>query len=190
MNKKDHRSVETFKKDILFTTKLENFWFQLFLKELKRDKDINLISYNDKGTDNTGKLAKAIPDADYEIRYRFKGQEYSLLLEVKWAPTFGKAVFKTDNIKNYINQGASILMFYNVGDTRLKKPKDYNFKKHIELINRHLHEIRWGIIHTEKLPNLLKYPKIYPYFFGKKECVEISYNDFHLFLTERIINEL
>lgn len=185
--RRDYRSLETFKKDITFGTKLESFWFNLFLKELKSDKGIELLSYEDYGVNNRGEyLDYANGNADYKIHYKTQNKEYNLLVEIKFCPTFGKATFKTKNLQAYIQQKASILLIYNIGKVDLRQPKDYNLQKHIELISDNIEDIRWGLISYESLGNiLLTYPITKPFYMGKKECVILPYEDFKKYLFER-----
>lgn len=186
--RRDHRSLETFKKDIAFGTKLETFWFQIFLEQLRLDNNVELISYEDYGADNRGQyLKKANSNADYKIHYKTQGREYQLLLEVKFCPTRGKATFKVSNLTEYIKQRATILLIYNVGMVDLRQPKDYDLQRHMKLIKENIDDIRWGLISYESLSEMLTYPITQPYYMGKKDCVIIPYSDFNKFLEERYI---
>jgi hypothetical protein len=69
-------------------------------------------------------------------------------LEIKWVPTAGKLTLKENDLKAYIREGASILFVYNSVKcgTDLRKPKDYDFDKHIKLLDSKSQQIKYGIM--------------------------------------------
>lgn len=188
MNRLDYRNLETFKKDIYFSTKLEEFWFKLYLRQICHKYDA--IEYEDSGTDNSGKYTKrATKKADYTVHLHKNGSVGTIKLDIKWAPTFGKATFKVSNLKSYIADGSNILLFYNIGPAALRKPGDYNIKVHIDKILSRLEEIRYGIIIPNEMQKMLDtYPHKKNFYMGHKICVEVPYVDFSKYFTESEIN--
>jgi hypothetical protein len=189
MKRVDYRDADTFKKDILFSTKLEKFWIKVYLKQIcnKYDK----IEYEDYGTDNTGKVTKyATSKADYKI-YLFKNKKKIIQkLDVKWGPSKGKVTFKVNSLQNYIKDGSDILLFYNIGRVSLKKPMNYKLNQHIELINQNIKNIRYTIIKTSTMKDILdKYPHEKVWYMGNKLAVTIPECDFYNFWRGKKINE-
>ena len=184
MNRLDYRTLDTFKKDILFSTKLEEFWFKLYLCQITSIYD--KIEYENTGTDNKGKYQRvANKNADYTIYLTKLGKTVTRKIDIKWAPTPGKATFKVDNLKHYIKDDTNILLFYNTGDKRLIKRKDYDLTKHIEEINKVIKNIKYGIIAPYKMEKILKnYEHKKNYYMGNKVCVEIPSSDFSKYFDE------
>jgi len=189
MKRADYRDTETFRKDILFSTKLEEFWIKLYIKQIvdKYDK----IEYEDYGTDNTGLVTKyATSKADYKL-FLFKNKKKIVQkLDVKWGPTKGKATFKVSSLRSYISDNSDILLFYNVGRLSLKKPINYNLKQHIQLIQDNIKHIRYTIIRSSTIKDLLdKYPHEKVWYMGNKLAITIPETDFYNFWRGKKIHE-
>lgn len=185
MNRLDYRDLNTFKKDILFSTKLEEFWFKLYIKQIALMYD--KIEYEDSGTDNTGEFqTKATNNADYTIYLHNKNNIIIRKLDIKWAPTKGKATFKVKNLNHYIKDNINILLFYNTGLTRLIKPKNYNIQQHICKIQNNLHNIKYGIITTSSMKTILNtYEQRKNWNMGNRLSVEIPSNNFSNHFEEK-----
>ena len=180
MSRFDHRSVDTFKKDIKFGTMLEKYFFHRWT-EIAGIKD---GEWADNGCGNDGEfIAKGnTAGADYKVN--------NTPLEVKWVPTAGKFTLKENDLKAYIKEGADILFIYNTGRANLKKPKDYNIERHVELIEANTSDIRWGIMKAEQVKRLYDNAKennlFKPiYYMGNKSGIVIKAQDFHKYFTER-----
>lgn len=179
MKRADFRDADTFKKDILFSTQIEEFWIKIYLKQIINKYD--RIEYENYGTDNTGVVTKyASTKADYKVvLYKNKKKE-TRLLDVKWGPTKSKATFKVSPLKKYISSGSSILLFYNIGRKALKKPVDYDLPQHIQLIQDNIHDIRYTIINPDKIKTLLEnYPHEKIWYMGNKLSIVIPESDFY-----------
>lgn len=159
MSRFDNRPKEVFKKDIRFGTLLEKFFFDEWVKHCHSREDIVLSKTQDSGVDNRGKFIKKgkTAGADYMVDLKYLGRSLKdYPLEVKWVPTPGKFSLKEGDLKAYIREGAGILFIYNtVRGTSLKKPKDYNLKKHIKKIQSKWDDIYWGIMFSENVKKLL-----------------------------------
>ena len=147
----DNRTKDTFKKDIKFGTMLEKYFFHEWLARIKNSDSIIVESWGDNGCDNNGEfIAKgSTAGADYWItgslgEYGFNNEP----LEMKWVPTAGKFTLKEGDLKAYIRERASILFIYNSVQcgTDLRKPKDYDFAKHIRLIESKESQLKWAIM--------------------------------------------
>ena len=115
-NRFDHRSKDTFKKDIKFSTMLEKYFFNKWLDIVKDSDTIRVSSWDDNGCGNDGEfIAKGnTAGADYKISGTIsnEGLDAQLAdepLEIKWVPTAGKFTLKEGDLKAYIREGASIL---------------------------------------------------------------------------------
>jgi hypothetical protein len=153
----DTRTKDTFKKDISFGTQMETYFFQRWLKSCK-EKGYRVTKWDHNGVDNDGEfIAKGnTSGADYRVTF----DDYELEdepLEVKWVPTAGKFTLKVGDLKAYIREGASILFIYNsCKETRnLRKPKDYDFDKHVKLIEKYNDCLKWGILLSKDVEGLL-----------------------------------
>jgi hypothetical protein len=160
----DNRSVDTFKKDIYFATKLEKYFFNKWLDVIKRSDDITVSSWEDNGCGNDGEFIEKgnTAGADYKIsgyvtQHNGKQSVATKLvdepLEIKWVPTAGKLTLKENDLKAYIREGASILLIYNSVNcgADLRKPKDYDFDKHIKLLDSKGQQIKYGIMWHDKV---------------------------------------
>jgi len=187
VNRLDYRNLDQFKKDIYFSTKLEEFWFKLYLKQICSRYDA--IEYDNTGTDNSGTYQRvATKAADYTIHLTKSGATASIKLDIKWAPTAGKATFKVKNLEHYIKDDIKILLFYNIGDKRLNKPKDHNIKTHIERITENLENIRYSIILPPQMQQMLNtYKHKISYYMGNKMCIEVPSEDFGKYFKGNVI---
>ena len=119
----------------------------------------------------------------------YKGHECEdLPLEVKWVPTAGKLTLKENDLKAYEREEAAILFIYNSVkcNVNLKKPKDYDFDKHISRIEGKASDIKWGIMMPEKVTELLtKYRDQFEpiWYMGNKSGIIIKQQDFSKFFN-------
>src|SRR5688572_22270451 len=147
MHRKDFRSTETFKKDIKFSTNLESFWWSVFMNQVEKHFNFSSVSYESYGVDNTGELVKkSNHNADYKLCFEHDNKKHEILMEIKFAPSGTKSTFKVADLQAYIKQNAHILLFYNIGNKDLKKPKNYELTEHINKIVSEFNNIRYGVI--------------------------------------------
>ena len=176
----DNRSKGTFKKDIYFATKLEKYFFNKFVDICLTRDDILIDNISDNGIDNDGEFVEGVntSGADYRADIEYNNcviEDHPL--EIKWVPTAGKLTLKVADLKAYIREGASILFIYNTVKcgTNLKKPKDYNFEKHVKLIESKSDQIKWGIMFAEDVKRFLEEKegeiKPIPYMGNKKGII-------------------
>jgi len=178
----DNRSVSTFKKDIKFGTMLEKYFFNEWL-EIAKTRDPK-IKWEDNGCGNDGEfIAKGnTAGADYKVN--------NVPLEIKWVPTAGKFTLKENDLKAYIREGADILFIYNIGSANLRKPKDYDLDRHVELIEDNSSDIRWGIMQASDVKKLYDDAKENDLFrpinyMGGKSGVVLKSKDFDKYFVER-----
>ena len=165
----DNRSVSTFKKDIYFATKLEKYFFTEWLEKVKSGSSgLHISKWIDNGCGNDGEfIAKGnTAGADYKISGSIKGEGLDAELkdeplEIKWVPTAGKFTLKENDLKAYVTEQASILFIYNSVKcgTNLRKPRDYDFDRHIKLVESKSQQIKWGIMWSPKVKQLYENTK-------------------------------
>lgn len=183
MQRKDFRTDQDFKKDIKYSTYIETILWKEFLTKFSKTVDsYEAINY---GTDNSGEFSeKASPNADYKLKYVLNNKSHELKLEIKFAPTKGKLTFKKQNLSSYLKDKANILLFYNSSSESLKKRKDWNAKKQAEIILQKKKYIKWGIIDTESINQILcDYDTINLYYMGNKPCIVVPESDFNKYVT-------
>jgi hypothetical protein len=185
----DNRSVDEFKKHIKFSTLLENYFFTRWVKSCERLDHVRIENPRDNGVDNTGEFIEKgkTSGADYMVNFNYRGVEIKdMPLEVKWVPTYGKLTLKIGDLKAYIRENAAILFIYNAKkskiDLRIPK-KDYNFDKHIGLIESVENQLKWGVMIPQNVKNLLdfaiKYDKVKNInYMGGKPGIVINQNEF------------
>jgi hypothetical protein len=165
--RKDNRSTKKFKKDIENRTSKEKFLVEYFIDRMEvMGYDITVIN---NGIDNTGKMLKKVSSrADYRII--INGVEG--LYDIKCGPVKSKCIFKTHNLKQYVKNNASILLFYNTGF--IDKPP-HPIKD----------EAKCAIIRPKKIQKMLNDHKSYREFtFGNKECIKILEKNFNKYYDE------
>ena len=188
----DSRSKGTFKKDIFFATKLEKYFFNKFVDICENRDDIHIDNMADNGIDNDGEFVEGIntSGADYRVDIEYLNciiEDHPL--EIKWVPTAGKLTLKVADLKAYIREGASILFIYNTVNcgTNLKKPRDYNFEKHVKLIESKSDQIKWGIMFADDVKRFLEEKeddiKSIPYM-GNKKGIILEQKEFSQWFIE------
>lgn len=166
----DHRSKNTFKKDIAFGTAVEKYFWNGFLTQL----DLYGIKYtnaDNNGVDNDGgyiETGNKTAGADYRITVANR----DLPLEVKWVPTPGKLTLKKGDLIGYKREGAAILFIINMKGPSLRKPRDYDLEAHLAKIEQKKRDIMWGVMMPEKVDALLHMCDTYS---GKLCWESISY---------------
>ncbi len=112
-------------------------------------------------------------------------------LEIKWVPTAGKFTLKENDLKSYIREGASILFIYNSVrcGTDMRKPKDYDFDRHIKLVESKSQQIKWGIMWSPKVEQLYNHAKENNLFrsinyMGGKSGIVLKQSDFPQWFQE------
>lgn len=182
MNRFDSRDKNQFKKDIKFGTMMEQYWIDRF----RESANFHIEKIIDNGADNTGEFienGKSTFGADYYVVGDYTGP-----LEVKWAPTFGKITLKIKDIRAYKKEKAGILFILPAKkiDEDLRKPKDHNFAKHIQKIEKHLTNLRWGIMMPQEVRTLEEKNKdrIKPIkYMGNKMGIIIPESEFYQYFT-------
>lgn len=158
MSRMDNRDLETFKKDIKFSTLLEKFWMDSLVTTIKKDPLVIKAEYFNNGIDNSGEyVEKSNRNADYNLLVATLSGDIYNTLEVKFAPTKGKITFKYNDLKDYVKQKAYIYLIYNDGSISLKKPKDYNVDKHIQMILNHINYVKYTMLPPDKIDYFIKY---------------------------------
>jgi len=183
MSRFDNRTIEQFKKDIKFGTMIENLWMKHSFDSIKKSNIYpDTVSYKENGIDNSGEYQKkSNGNADFIIT----GNK-DHLLEIKWCPTKGKVSFKNADLINYIKQSADILLIYNSGEETLKQPKDTDFDKHWDKIINNIKNIKWAIINTKSINNIVKKEKLINIrYMGNKPGFIIYEKDFEKYFTLR-----
>lgn len=160
----DHRTKETFKKDIYTGTRMEKYFFNKWLEVCDSRDDILIDDPRNNGVDNTGEFienGKNTAGADYKVDIKYQDLDLqNHPLEVKWCPTAGKLTLKTNDLKAYIREGASILFIYNSVScgTNLRMPRGgNNLEKHFDLIESKQKQFRWGIMWHDSVKEFLEY---------------------------------
>tara|TARA_Y100001963_G_scaffold65159_2_gene90869 strand:- start:122836 stop:123513 length:678 start_codon:yes stop_codon:yes gene_type:complete len=194
----DNRTVNTFKKDIKFSTKLEKYFFHQWLNVLEQSSSIYVSDWSDNGCGNDGEfIAKGnTAGADYKISGSVRGVGLDAKLteeplEIKWVPTAGKFTLKENDLKAYVEEEASILFIYNSVrcGTDMRKPKDYDFERHIRLIESKADQIKWGIMWSPRVKEFYNNAKEKSLFkpinyMGGKSGVVLKQKDFSEWFVE------
>ena len=124
---------------------------------------LHISKWSDNGCGNDGEfIAKGnTAGADYKISGSIKGEGLDAELkdeplEIKWVPTAGKFTLKENDLRAYVTEQASILFIYNSVrcGTNLRKPRDYDFDRHIKLVESKSQQIKWGIMWSPKVKEL------------------------------------
>jgi len=185
--------VSTFKKDIYFATKLEKYFFTEWLSKVESGAcGLHITGWSDNGCGNDGEfIAKGnTAGADYKISGSVKGEGLDAKLEdepleIKWVPTAGKFTLKENDLQAYVREQASILFIYNSVrcGTDLRKPRDYDFDRHIKLVESKSQQIKWGIMWSPKVKQLYESTKKAAGFrpisyMGGKQGVVLKQQDF------------
>jgi len=191
----DNRTKDTFKRDIKFTTLLENYWWNAWLDQLD---DGVVENPRDNGCGNGGEFIASgnTAGADFmaDIKYDFRKRS-DLPIEMKWVPTAGKFTLKENDLKAYIREGAAILFIYNSVrcGVDLRKPKDHDLDKHLVRIEAKVNagEIKWGIMFPDKVEEFYNYAKVERlikpiYYMGNKPGVVMVQSEFdNWFIQEK-----
>lgn len=194
----DHRSKDTFKKDIYFGTMIEKYFFNKW-RDLVNSKDgMSIDDWDDNGCGNDGQFIASgnTAGADYKISASFNfDKEYIELvdmpLEIKWVPTAGKFTLKENDLKAYLREGAHILFIYNSVrcGTDMRKPKDHNLESHIKLIESKIDQIKWGIMFSNSVKKLYDYANENNLFrpinyMGGKSGIVLQQKEFNKWFTQ------
>lgn len=155
----DSRTKDTFKKDIKFGTLMESYWWDRWVEDSMHRADLHIETPRDNGCGNDGEFIESgntagadfMADVSYDDRH-----DKDLPIELKWVPTAGKFTLKENDLKAYVREGAAILFVYNdvACGTDLRKPKDYDFGKHVCLIESKMDQIKWGLMYPEMVKGL------------------------------------
>lgn len=195
MKKFDNRSKEEFMNDIYFGTKLEKYFFNQWLERCRNKDFVKIYNERDNGIDNQGGFVKKgdTSRADYMIDLIYRGHIYrDLPIEVKWVPTHGKFSLKMDDLYGYIRQSASILFIYNGTKTKdLRKPKDYDFDRHVKNIESVSNQFKWCIMTSSDIEKIIEHYKsnelIKPIpYMGNKRGIVIDQNYLSNWVKEEI----
>lgn len=142
----------------------------------------HFLSIKENGVDNTGEFQKrSNGNADFLVVTE-TGEHP---LEIKWAPTKGKITLKQQDLKNYLSQGADILLIYNNSDVSLRQPKHTNYSEHWDKILQFIDHIQWGIIYNSSIKNILELKPEKIYYMGNKPGFIIKEKNFDKYFTLR-----
>lgn len=184
----DNRTKDTFKKDIKFGTMMESYWWGRWVEDAMHRADLDIANPRDNGCGNDGEFIESgnTAGADFKADVRYDDEPWgNLPIELKWVPTAGKFTLKENDLKAYVRERAAILFVYNdvACGTDLRKPKDYDFDKHIRLIESKMDQIKWGLMFPDKLKEFYDYCKQHNLFepvryMGNKSAVILRSRDF------------
>ena len=106
-------------------------------------------------------------------------------------PTAGKFTLKENDLKAYVKEEANILFIYNSVrcGTDMRKPKDYDFDKHLRLIESKADQIKWGIMWSSRVKEFYNNAKEKALFkpisyMGGKYGVVLKQQDFSKWFVE------
>ena len=108
----DHRTKDTFKKDIKFGTGMEAYWWEKLVSYADDSSFLTIDDWEDNGCGNDGEFIASgnTAGADYLADLYYRGGHYKELpIEIKWVPTAGKFTLKEADLRAYVTEGASIL---------------------------------------------------------------------------------
>lgn len=183
MKRFDKRTKEAFAKDIKFGTMIEQFWMRKCLPEIiKHNLYPGFLSIKENGVDNTGEFQNR-PNGNADFLVVTNTNEHPL--EIKWAPTKGKITLKEQDLKNYVNQNADILLIYNNSNVSLRQPKHTNYSEHWSKILQFIEQIQWGIIYSSSIKSILKLTPEKIYYMGNKPGFIIKEKDFGQYFNLR-----
>lgn len=185
----DNRSVNTFKKDIKFGTRMEQYWWQEWLDFSEGVDYLTITNARDNGCGNDGEFIASgnTAGADYmaDVCYHNRHSK-DLPVEIKWVPTAGKFTLKENDLKAYVREKAAILFIYNSVNcgTDLRKPKNYDFDAHLRKIEERMDQIRWGLMYPEQVAGLYNMAKLKGWFrpisyMGNKSAMILKDEDFY-----------
>ena len=191
----DHRSQDTFKKDIKFGTRMEQYWWNLWVDNSIDRTDLFITNPRDNGCGNDGEFIASGNTAGADFAADIAYEERTVKdhpIELKWVPTAGKFTLKENDLKAYIKEGASILFIY-TSDNRgvdLRKPKDHDFDKHLVKIEQALGSVKWGLMWAYSVQDLYEHAKsnnlFKPvYYMGGKSALVLQAGDFDKWFTQK-----
>lgn len=161
--RRDIRTTEEFKRDIINRTLKERFLARLFVLEMRYygyEAEVNEL-----GNKNAGKFTTTSScDADY----LFVIDHHTYLTDIKNCGIDTKATFKVYQLQQYIKQGAHILLFIGTGFID-KEPTKINYAN-----------TQWAFIEPAAIQKMLD--ELKPYKdpnFGYKECIRVYAGNFH-----------
>lgn len=133
--RRDNRTVEQFKKDILDATKREQMLMKVFAEQMLRwGVDFKYESF---GVDNSGEFTE-YSDARPDFKVWYHGKEE--LWEIKANPWSHKQTFKVHDLQEYIRYNARILLFYGIGHDKTSIDRKTT---------------RWGLIDSAQMAEML-----------------------------------
>jgi hypothetical protein len=162
--RRDIRSIEQFKADILNKTSIECILLNKWIEEMKGYG--HTVEIEDFGIDNTGKF---VPLSDNRPDYCLYIDGKSYLYEIKQNTYSHRNSFKVYDLERYIEEQARILLFYG-----------------IEAEGRINDNTRWAIIQPESMTAMLRLPHIdSDSKWGFKPIVIIQSKDFDKYFVSR-----
>lgn len=192
----DSRTKDTFKKDIKFGTMMESYWWGRWVEDAMHRADLDIANPRDNGCGNDGEFIESgnTAGADFmaDIRYADHVRTWKdLPIELKWVPTAGKFTLKQNDLKAYVREKAAILFVYNSVrcGTDLRKPKDYDFGKHICLIESKMDQIKWGLMFPDVVKQFYEEAKrdglFHPIpYMGNKMGIILPASDFDIYFRQ------
>jgi hypothetical protein len=174
--RKDFRSDKEFARDIKNRSKKEQFLIQTWKKEM--EARYFKVEIKDNGVDNTGKVIKGRVSADADYLVSIAGDAF-FKMDVKNSYVGYKWTFKISNLRNYVKNDVTILIFYDTG----------NINKNLG--NMDYSSAKWGYISPENIQKMLDDKKDSYYTeikFGGKLCLQITEDEFETYIDsiERI----
>jgi hypothetical protein len=172
--RKDVRTTEEFRRDIINRTLKERFLARLFVMEMRyRGHDVVV---EETGNKDAGKFTQT-SSCDPDYVFTVKGIQYPM--DIKNCGISKKATFKVYQLQQYLKYDASILLFIGTGFIDKDPTKlDYD-------------NTQWAVIKPEHITKMLELKPYKDPNFGYKECIRIYAGNFHKYfvLQPLMINE-
>jgi len=165
--RKDVRTTAEFERDIVRRTLKERFLARLFVMEMRARG--STVSVDETGNKDAGKVtARSSCESDYE--FTIDGELH--LVDIKNCGISTKATFKLYQLKQYVKQEASILLFVGTGFID-KDPTQIDYK-----------QTQWALVTPHHIQYMIEDLKPYkdPNF-GYKQCVRVTQPNFHKYFV-------
>lgn len=169
MDRLDGRSHATASADFRDTTTLEGILFQRWFDNASRTSPVTPLEWSHHGCDNSGGFIApgsgiSTRGEDYRVRMQTPIGVVNWLVEFKFAPAAGKAVFKECNLRDYAANGGAILLV--TPRSMNHPPLGYRACKEAGLTERERRRrilatpLEWGFIRPAKVSAMLKKEKM------------------------------
>lgn len=173
----DSRSIPEFARQVLSHSQKESFLVMLFKAEMECLG--HAIEIEDYGINNGGRFIgrtdKSVQKSDYLISVDGGPKKP---YEVKNSPSARKCTFKVNNLKSYLSQNASIILFYGTG--RLEDDCSKIDRKNT----------KWAVLSCSAIKSLLEREQKIYWEVGNKLGVQILKDEFDKYFKSRSLRSL